>query len=213
LYAAVMNKPLPLVERKRRQARQRIIEAARELFLERGYDSVSVGDIAERAEVGRTTFFRYFGDKQEVVFGKEQDLLDTITEAGQADGIPAARTAAEAVEQLRPIVLDLCAQATADPQAYVRHFELIDQHLELRARDAVKVQQFAEKLSGVLIRRGSDEATAVLAGQVAIACYQTAKCLGNNPHTLVDETRAAFSRALTLGAGSTKPPHPATAKS
>jgi hypothetical protein len=63
-----MTPPLPLVERKQRQARQRIIEAARELFLERGFDGVSVGDIAERAEVGRTTFFRHFGDKQEVVF-------------------------------------------------------------------------------------------------------------------------------------------------
>jgi len=208
-----MNPPLPLVERKRRQARQRIIEAARDLFLERGYDGVSVGDIAERAEVGRTTFFRYFGDKQEVVFGKEQDLLDMITEAGQADGIPAARTAAEAMEQLRPIVLDLCAQATADPQAYVRHYELIDQHLELRARDAVKVQQFAEKLSEILIRRGSDQAVAVLAGQVAIACYQTARCLGNNPHTLVQEARAAFNRALTLGAGGASPPRPAPARS
>jgi AcrR family transcriptional regulator len=208
-----MSSSLPLVERKRRHARQRIIEAARELFLECGYDGVSVGDIAERAEVGRTTFFRYFGDKQEVVFGKDQNLVDTITEAGQADGIPAARTAAEAVEQLRPIVLDLCAQVTADPQAYVRHFELIDQHPELRARDAVKMQQFAGKLSDLLIHRGSDQATAVFAAQVALACYQTAKCLGNNPHTLVDETLAAFSRALTLGAGSTKPPRPAPAKS
>jgi AcrR family transcriptional regulator len=208
-----MAQTLPLVERKRQQARQRIIEAARELFLERGYDGVSVGDIAERAEVGRTTFFRYFGDKQEVVFGQEQDLLDTVAAAGQADGVPAARTATEAVEQLCPIVLNLCAQAAADPQAYVRHFQLVDQHPELRARDAVKMQQFAEKLSGVLIRRGSDEATAVLAGQIAIACYQTAKRLGNNPHTLVDQTRAAFSRALTLGTGSTKPPLPAPAKS
>jgi len=78
---AVMTPPLSLVERKQRQARQRIIEAARELFLERGFDGVSVGDIAERAEVGRTTFFRHFGDKQEVVFAKEQELLDAIAAA------------------------------------------------------------------------------------------------------------------------------------
>ena len=61
------------------------------------------------------------------------------------------------------------------------------------------MQQFAGELSGVLIRRGSDQATAVLAGQIAVACYQAAKRLGNDPHTLVGETRAAFSRALTLG--------------
>jgi len=50
------------------------------------------------------------------------------------------------------------------------------------------MQQIADKLSDLLIRRGSDEATARFAGQIAIACYQTAKCLGNNPRTLVDET-------------------------
>jgi AcrR family transcriptional regulator len=197
---AVMTPALPLVERKRRQARQRIIQAARELFLERGFDDVSVGDIAERAEVGRTTFFRYFGDKQEVVFALEQELLETITAAAQADDTPAARNATEAVEQLRPILLALCAQATADPEAYARHFQLIDQHPELRARDAVKMQQIADRLSDLLIHRGSDEATAVFAAQVALACYQTAKRLGNNPHTLLDETRAAFRQALTLGA-------------
>jgi AcrR family transcriptional regulator len=199
-----MTQSLPLVERKRRQARERIIQAARELFLERGFDHVSVGDIAERAEVGRTTFFRHFGDKQEVVFAREQDLLDTIAAAGQADGTPAPRTAVEAIEQLRPIVLDICARAAVDPQDYIRHFQLIEQHPELRARDAIKTQQFADRLSDILVHRGSDEATAVLAGQVAIACYQIAKRLGNDPHTLVDETRAAFSQVLALGTTATQ---------
>jgi AcrR family transcriptional regulator len=196
-----MTSALPLVERKRRQARQRIIQAAEELFLARGFDEVSVGDIAERAEVGRTTFFRHFGDKQEVVFAKWQELLETIAAAGQVEGTAAARNATEAVEQLRPVVLSLCAQAAADPEAYSRHFQLIEQHPELRARDAVKMQQTADKLSDLLIHRGTDEATARFAGQVAVACYQTAKRLGNNPHTLVDETQAAFRRALTLGTG------------
>jgi AcrR family transcriptional regulator len=198
----VMTPPVPLVERKRRQARQRIIEAARDLFLERGFDGVSVGDIAERAEVGRTTFFRHFGDKQEVVFAQEQELLDTIAAAGRADGTPAPRDATEAVAQLRPVVLAVCAQAAADPEAYTRHFELIDEHPELRARDALKTQQIADQLSELLIHRGADEPTARLAGQIAIACYQAAKRLGNNPRTLVAETGAAFTRVLALGAGS-----------
>jgi hypothetical protein len=124
-----------------------------------------------------------------------------IVAAGQADDTPAARSATEAVEQLRPIVLALCAQATADPEAYTRHFQLIDQHPELRGRDAAKMQQIAGKLSDLLIHRGSDEATAVFAAQIALACYQTARRLGNNPHTLVDETRAAFRRVSTLGTG------------
>src|SRR5215469_6398791 len=194
-----MTPPLPLAERKRRQARQRIIQAAEELFLARGFEDVSVADIAERAEVGRTTFFRHFDDKREVVFAREQELLDTITAAGDADRTPAARSAAEAVEQLRPVLLALCARATADPDAYTRHFQLIEQHPELRDRDAAKTQQIADKLSDLLIHRGTDKATALLAAQVALACYQTAKRLATNPRTLVDETQAALRRALTLG--------------
>jgi AcrR family transcriptional regulator len=200
-----MTPPRPLVERKRRQARARIIEAAEELFLERGFDGVSVGDIAEHAEVGRTTFFRHFVDKQEVVFAKEQELLKMIDAAGQADHLAAAQSATEAIEQLRPVLLAICSQAAADPAGYTRHFRLIEQHPELRARDAVKVQEIADKLGDLLIDRGSDEATSRLAAHVAIACYQTAKRLGNNPHTLVDEIRAAFGRVLTLGTGATEP--------
>jgi AcrR family transcriptional regulator len=197
-----MTSHLPLVERKQRLARQRIIEAARELFRERGFDGVSVADIAERAEVGRTTFFRHFGDKQEVVFANEQELLDTIAATKQADGRGAPRNATEAIERLRPIVLALCAQATVNPENYTRHFQLIEQHPELRARDAVKMQQIADTLSELLIHRGTDEDTARFAAQIALACYQTAKSLGNNPRTLADETQAAFRRALTLGTGS-----------
>ena len=177
--------------------------AAQELFQERGFDGVSVGDIAERAEVGRTTFFRHFRDKQEVVFAREQELLDLVAAAGQADDAPAPRSVTEGVEQLGPVVVALCAQATADAAGYARHFALIEQHPELRDRDAVKMQQFGDKLSELLIRRGSAEATAVLAGQIALACFQTAKRLGNNPHTLADDTRAALTQALTLGIGTT----------
>ena len=196
-----MNPSVPLVERKRRQARQRIIEAAEELFFKRGFDDVSVSDIAERAEVGRTTFFRHFSDKQEVAFAKEQQLLEMITAAAQAADFAPVRGMTEAVEQLSQLVLAMCARATADPEDYTRHFQLIEQHPELRARDAVKMQQIADKLSELLMHRGSDEATARFAAQIAIACYQTAKSLGNNPRTLADETQAAFSRALTLGTG------------
>jgi AcrR family transcriptional regulator len=195
-----MNPPVPLTERKRRQARQRIIQAADELFLARGFDDVSVSDIAERAEVGRTTFFRHFTDKQEVVFAKEQELLEVLALAADADAdATVARNATEAVEQLLPIVLAVCSQATANPEAAARHYRLVEDHHELRARDAVKMQQIADKLSDVLIRRGSDEPVAVLAGQIAVACYQTARRLSSDPRTWVDATGSAFRRVLTLG--------------
>jgi AcrR family transcriptional regulator len=198
---------MTLVERKQRQARQRIVEVAEELFLASGFNNVSVSDIAERAEVGRTTFFRHFGDKQEVMFSKNQEQLAMIAAARDLVDIGPARSASDAIEQLRPIVLDLLALATADPGGYVRHFQIIEQNSDLLGREAVKVQQIGDKLSQVLIHRGTDESTALFAAQVAVACFQTAKALGNNPHTLVEDTQDAFDRVLTLGTAPTRTSH------
>jgi AcrR family transcriptional regulator len=192
--------PDSLVERKQWRARQRIVEAADELFAQHGFDNVSVSDIAARAEVGRTTFFRYFGDKTEVVFAKERSLLDAIASAGQADTVPAAQDIREAVEQLRPIVLDLCTHAAEDPEAYDRRADLLQRHVELRARDALKNQQIASRLSELLQHRGTEESTAVLAAQIALGCYETARQRAHTATDLVRESDAAFAEILALGA-------------
>jgi AcrR family transcriptional regulator len=192
--------PDSLVERKQRRARQRIVEAADELFAQHGFDNVSVSDIAARAEVGRTTFFRYFGDKTEVVFAKERSLLDAIASAGQDDTVPAAQDIREAVEQLRPIVLDLCAHAAENLEAYDRRADLLQRHVELRARDALKNQQIASRLSELLQHRGTEESTAVLAAQIALGCYETARQRAHTATDLVRESGAAFAEVLALGA-------------
>jgi AcrR family transcriptional regulator len=203
VYAGVMSETIPattsLVERKRQRVQQRIVEAADELFAAKGFDNVSVTDIAAHAEVGRTTFFRYFGDKAEVVFAHEEEMLDAITEVAARDFVETARTAAQAVNQLRPIVLELCDLASANFAGYALHYELVQNHLELRARDALKTQRIAERLSDLLIGRGTDETTAVFAGQVALACYQTARRRAKRAHQLTDETRTAFEQIAALG--------------
>ena len=194
-----MSTTIPLIERKRRRARERIVQVADELFSAHGYDKVSVSDIAERAEVGRTTFFRHFGDKPEVVFAKQQELLDAITAAQDDDAGASPQTAGEALKQLRPIVLDLCAQVTSDPDGYRRHYALLAGHAELRGRDALKTQQVADALNDLLVHRGCEPAIARLAAELAIACLQTPVRLSNNPETLQDEVSATFDRALALG--------------
>ena len=191
--------PTSLVERKQRVVRQRIVVAANELFQARGFDDVSVSDIAAHADVGRTTFFRYFGDKSEVVFEKEREMLDALLGAAEDASVPTARTATEAVGQLRPIVLDLCVRATSDPEGYARRSLLLDQHPDLRARDAVKQQQMSDRLTEVLVGRGTDEGTAVLAAQIALACYQTARRRTQTAGVLTDAARDAFEQALALG--------------
>ncbi|WP_410575464.1 TetR/AcrR family transcriptional regulator [Amycolatopsis sp. cmx-4-61] len=193
--------PDSLIQRKQLRAQQRIIDAADELFALHGYDAVSVSDIAARAEVGRTTFFRYFGDKTEVVFAKEQALLDTIAQASADDTVGAAHDCREAIEQLRPTVLSLCAQVAEDPDAYDRHADLVEKHLELRARDALKTQQLASNLSEMLRSRGTSQTIAVFAAQITLACYETARRRARTAADLVSESRAAFDEVLKLGCG------------
>lgn len=187
-----------LLERKRRLVQQRILEAADELFSANGFENVSVTDIAARADVGRTTFFRYFGDKTEVVFAREREVLDSIATLA-VDGLDAARTTAEAVELLRSVVLDVCARVTSDHAEYERHSRLLALHPELQARDALKAQQIAEMLGRALSSSGTDERIAVLAAHIALACYQTGRRQAATPAALTDETDAAFEEALKLG--------------
>lgn len=196
----VKNAPQSLVERKQRAARGRIIDAADALFAERGFDSVSVTDIAERAEVGRTTFFRHFGDKSEVVFAKEQAMFDAIADEGSAEWAP-GRTVdslAGALSALEPLVLQLCRQAIADSAAYRRRTLLLDAHEELRARDALKNQYLAKELENVLLSHGATEAIATTAAQLALACHSVGRSLAATPDDLVVETRAAFRRTLAM---------------
>lgn len=58
--------------------RERLVDAAFTLFGERGFERTSVDDIAERAGVGRTTFFRHFGSKEQVIFPDHDGLLAAI---------------------------------------------------------------------------------------------------------------------------------------
>lgn len=55
--------------------RERLVHAAFTLFEEKGYDAVTVEEIAQRAQVGRTTLFRLFGSKEELIFPDHDALL------------------------------------------------------------------------------------------------------------------------------------------
>ncbi|WP_217709698.1 helix-turn-helix domain-containing protein [Amycolatopsis sp. Hca4] len=56
-------------------AKERLTEAAFALFAERGYEQTTVDDITDRAGVGRTTFFRTFRTKEDVIFPDHEVLL------------------------------------------------------------------------------------------------------------------------------------------
>ncbi|MEV8636276.1 helix-turn-helix domain-containing protein [Streptosporangium sp. NPDC051023] len=81
-------------ERKKAATRQAIADAALELFLERGYDRVSIRDIAEAADVSTTTLFKHFPGKEALVFDQEEDreaeLIAAVRQRPAGQGIVGA---------------------------------------------------------------------------------------------------------------------------
>lgn len=71
-------------------ARDRLAQAAFELFDERGYEQTTVDDITERAGLGRTTFFRYYRSKEDVIFPDHDLMLRQVYDRLASAGRPTA---------------------------------------------------------------------------------------------------------------------------
>jgi AcrR family transcriptional regulator len=184
-----------LTDRKRRRAKEAIRQAALELFSERGFDAVSVTDIAQRAEVGRTTFFRYFGDKQEVLFS---DPAEAAVDAIGGPEAPAERigsSAAAALAAARRLVVGYVEGITADPAAYQRHQELVSSHPELYARSLVKQRRYADELTRRLQSWGATPSTARQAAEIGLACFYTGQATAHDdPRILARHIERAFDQ-------------------
>jgi len=76
----------------KQSARDRLAEAAFALFAERGYEQTSIDDITERAGLGRTTFFRHYRTKEDVIFPDHDRLLEQV-DSNYAGVIVAAKRA------------------------------------------------------------------------------------------------------------------------
>jgi len=73
--------PETLRERKKRLTREAIFAAARALFGERGFDDVTVAEIADAANISVKTLFTYIGSKEELLFSGRPAVLDAVVEA------------------------------------------------------------------------------------------------------------------------------------
>jgi AcrR family transcriptional regulator len=86
-----MAEPLGLRERKKRRTRQLIADTARRLFAERGFDGVTVAEIARAADVAEKTVFNYFPLKEDLVYSGmeyfEAQLLEAISERPPGESV------------------------------------------------------------------------------------------------------------------------------
>lgn len=80
-YSDAMTEGMSLRERKKLQTRHRLLAAATELFAERGFDKVSVAEIAEAAEVSKMTVFNYFAGKEDLVLAPMEEHIGDVARA------------------------------------------------------------------------------------------------------------------------------------
>jgi AcrR family transcriptional regulator len=150
-------------------ARGRLGQAAFELFLERGFEQVTVAEIAERAGLTERTFFRYFADKREVLFAG--------SEAFQALFVSSVENAPESAPPIDAVAAALYAQAAQfmEHAAAVRRRQaIIAAHPDLRERELIKLVVVAAAVADALRRRGVGEPAASLTAETGIAVFRIA---------------------------------------
>ena len=172
-------------------SRGRLVDAALELFEERGFEGTTVTDIAARAGVTERTFFRHFSDKREVLFGGSAQLLDALVQA--VAGAPADASALDAVEA----GVAVAAHEIQGRAAWARRRQaVITANLELRERELVKLADYAEAISAALQARGVAEPVAGLAAEAGAAAFRIAVqrwAAGGDDADLVTVAHEAFA--------------------
>jgi len=149
-------------------ARERLVLAAVDLCTEQGYDATTVAQIAERAGVTKSTFFRHFPDKRELlVAGQEtlrQLLIEGIAEApeGASPLTAVAAGLVRASSVMGPVNRELAPRLKAAVAAST----------ELQERDALKIVSLAAAMTDALVARGVPQAIAALAAELGVLAFK-----------------------------------------
>ncbi|MEV8403957.1 TetR/AcrR family transcriptional regulator [Streptomyces niveus] len=177
-------------------ARQRLVVAALALFAEQGFDDTTVAQIAERAQLTRSTFFRHFGDKREILTAGQKALSRLLVE-GIATA-PADATAMEAVAAgLR--------RASSEMTSFNREVgpllhAAIEANEELRGRDALKSVGMAAAMTEALNRRGVAGPAAQVAAELGVLAFRTGFSQWTDPERDQDPGELATHTGAALDA-------------
>jgi AcrR family transcriptional regulator len=186
-------------------ASERLAVAALDLFAERGYENTTVIDIAQRAGLTKSTFFRHFQDKREVLFGDGtlNGLLAEAIAAGPATAAP-LDVVAYAVDAMGRRAF------TAGRRAFVaRRRAVIAANPELQEREALKGLGLTASMTEALRRRGVPDLAACVAadlGALAVKIAYERWCdapdgddFSEVARRALDEVRAALPQGLAAG--------------
>lgn len=193
-----------LRERKKAETRQRISDVATALFVARGFDRVTVAEIAEAAGVSKMTVFNYFPRKEDLFLDRLPEASALI--AGAVRGRAADETALTALRRLH---LDLLAQrhplsGVGDRFPAFWRTVLDAPALRARAREALEelenlLAALIAEAEGVPADRPRVRLTAALTIAASRALYlAVAQRLfaGERAEDLVDDQRALINRTF-----------------
>jgi AcrR family transcriptional regulator len=121
-----------LRERKKRQVKQRISDMATGLFLEHGFDAVTIAAVAEVADVSVNTVYNYFPAKEDLFFDREDEVVERPSQLvrERAVGVPAARAL---LDQLRRDIAERNPYAGMEP-GFPRFMKVVMDSPTLMAR-------------------------------------------------------------------------------
>ncbi|GAB3193090.1 TetR family transcriptional regulator [Geodermatophilus arenarius] len=178
-------------QRRRRRLRAEVTRRAVALFAAQGYAATSTGQVAAAADVSRSTLFRLFADKEDLLFGLEDDLLAA-----------AATAVADAPPDLSPwAALRTAAVAIAGRVAPLRDLLLTREQVvagvpALRSRAAAELRRWEAALADGLAARGVPAGDALLLAKLVVACFEVARAgwLAGEAGDLPDLLTAALDR-------------------
>ncbi|GAA0935365.1 TetR family transcriptional regulator [Nonomuraea longicatena] len=185
---------------KRQQTHQAISEAAIALFLERGFDEVSVAEVAAAARVSKPTLFKYFAAKEDLVMDRISDHRGEaarVASAGGADPVGAlCEHFLRGLERRDPVT------GLNDTPAVLAYHRLVFETPSLAVRVAHYMEREEAALAEVLEERHDALAAAVLAAQLLATQRVLARRFwlrlseGASADDLYPEAAAAVRRAF-----------------
>jgi AcrR family transcriptional regulator len=149
-------------------ARERLVLAAVDLFADQGYDATTVAQIADRAGVTKSTFFRYFPDKRELLVAGQETLSLLLSE-----GIAAAPEGASPLEAVASgLERASSAMGPMNRELGPRLKAAIAASTELQERDALKTVGLATTMTDALVARGVPDPIAHLAAELGVLAFK-----------------------------------------
>ncbi len=203
-----MDKTPGLRERKKERTRKLISDTARTLFAERGFEAVSVSEVAKAAEVSDATVFNYFPTKEDLIYDGmervEEELLRAVRERPAGESV---------VRAFGRFVLDVRGALAAEDEESAKSLAKISRMIAtspaLLSREREILNRYAGSLATLIAEETSAErgdirpsvaALALIGLHASLIAYVRPRLLEKSPdlRRIAREVRAQGERALKL---------------